>query len=183
MHTRTRATLDDLYRASREGKAELVDGELKLMSPTGGLPGYAGGEIFASLREFAKRTGLGIAFPDNVGFVVDLPHRQSFSPDAAFFTGAPPRMQFPYGAPIFAAEVRSQHDYGPQAEVEMAAKRADYFAAGTQVVWDVDLQTADTVKSYRSDSPHQPLIFRRGDLAHAEPAVPGWTMQVDDLFF
>ena len=40
------ATLEDLYRV--DGKAELVGGELVLMSPTGWLPGFAGGEIFAT---------------------------------------------------------------------------------------------------------------------------------------
>lgn len=183
MPAKTAASIDDLCRLPGGTKAELVNGELRLMSPTGGLPGFAGGEIFASLREYARRTRSGIAFPDNVGFVVHLPNRGSFSPDAAFYTGPDPGMEFPQGAPVFAAEVRSQGDYGPQAEREMAEKRADYFAAGTRVVWDVDLMGPDVVRSYRSDAPDQPLVFRRGEVAHAEPAVPGWSMPVDDLFF
>ena len=56
-------------------------------------------------------------------------------------------------APVFAVEVRSEGDYGPAAEREMAAKRADYFAAGTKVVWDVDLLSDDVVRVYRADSP------------------------------
>jgi len=64
----------------------------------------------------------------------------------------------------------------------MAAKRADYFAAGTQVVWDVDLQSDDIVRSYTADNPDNPSIYRRGDMADAEPALPGWQMPVDDLF-
>ena len=182
MPAKTAASIDDLYRLPSGAKAELVNGELRLMSPTGGLPGFAGGEIFASLREYARRTRSGIAFPDNVGFVVSLPNRGSFSPDAAFYTGPDPGMEFPKGAPVFAAEVRSQGDYGPQPEREMAEKRADYFAAGTQVVWDVDLLGPDVVRSYRAETPDQPLVFRRGDMAHAEPAVPGWSLPVDDLF-
>lgn len=63
----------------------------------------------------------------------------------------------------------------------MAAKRADYFAAGTKVVWDVDLLSEDVVRVYRSTSPDTPTVYRRGDTAEAEPAVPGWKMQVDDL--
>jgi len=86
------------------------------------------------------------------------------------------------GAPIFAVEVRSEGDYGPQAEQEMAAKRADYFAAGTQAVWDVDLLSDDVVRVYRASDPTHPTIYRRGDIAEAEPAVLGWTMPVDDLF-
>ena len=41
-------------------------------------------------------------------------------------------------SPTFAVEVRSEGNYGDAAEEEMAAKRADYFQAGTAVVWDVD---------------------------------------------
>ncbi len=91
-------------------------------------------------------------------------------------------MRFFEGAPVFAAEVRSEDDYGPAAERAMAAKRADYFAAGTLVVWDVDLLCEDVVRVYRSSDPENPTLYRRGDLAEAEPAVPGWQMPVDDLF-
>ena len=35
----------------------------------------------------------------------------------------------------------------------MVAKRADYFAAGTLVVWDVDLLSSDVVRVYRSTAP------------------------------
>ena len=83
---------------------------------------------------------------------------------------------------MFAVEVRSEFDYGPAAERDMAAKRADYFAAGTLVVWDVDLLNADVVKKYTAADPTNPTVFRRGQSAEAEPAVPGWTMPVDDLF-
>ena len=92
-------------------------------------------------------------------------------------------MRFYEGAPVFATEVRSEGDYGPQAEREMSAKRADYFEAGMLVVWDVDLLTEEfTVKVYRAADPLQPTGYRRGEMAEAEPAVPGWKMPVDDLF-
>jgi Uma2 family endonuclease len=181
METKTEATVDDLYNIPEDGKAELVNGEIVLMSPTGGLPGYAAAEIFVSLREYARHANYGYAIPDNVGFVVDLPHRKSFSPDAAFYTGDL-TMKFLRGAPLFAVEVRSEGNYGPAAEQEMPAKRADYFAAGTLVVWDVDLLDADVVRVYRANHPDEPTIYRRGQLAEAEPAVPGWTMPVDQLF-
>jgi Uma2 family endonuclease len=119
---------------------------------------------------------------DNKGFRVQLPHRSSFSPDAAFYTGPRTGMRFFEGAPVFAVEVRSEGDYGPNAEAAMAAKRADYFAAGTLVVWDVDLLSDDVVRVYRTDDPENPTIYRRGEIADAEPAVPGWRMPVDDLF-
>ena len=179
MSTKVEATIEDLYKV--EGKAELVNGEIILMSPTGILPHYAGDEILVSLRQYCKRHKLGIAVGDNAAFVVNLPHRKSFSPDAALYVG-PATMKFADGAPVFAVEVRSEGDYGPGMEQEMAKKRADYFATGTQVVWDVDLLSDDVVRVYRASNPEKAVVYRRGEIAEAEPAVPGWTMPVNDLF-
>jgi Uma2 family endonuclease len=80
-----------------------------------------------------------------------------------------------------AVEVRSENDHGRAAEAEMAAKRADYFEAGTLVVWDVD-PVAEVVNVYKADAPDRPIVYRRGDVAEAEPAVPGWRIAVDDVF-
>lgn len=180
MSTKVKATIDDLLKVKQ--KAEIVNGEIILMSPTGILPSYAAGEIFSSLREYSKRHEHGRAVTDNAGFVVNLPHRESFSPDAAFYVGAASGMKFYQGAPVFAVEVRSEGDYGPRAEREIAAKRVDYFAAGTLVVWDVDLLSEKVVRVYRATDPETPAIYRRGEIAEAEPAVPGWSIAVDDLF-
>lgn len=49
MSTKVEATIEDLLKVKQ--KAEIVNGEIILMSPTGNLPGYAGDEIFSSLRE------------------------------------------------------------------------------------------------------------------------------------
>lgn len=182
MATKMEATVEDLYHVPEDGKAEIVDGELVLMSPTGDEPGYASMEITVSLRDYVRRTGRGRAIGDNVGFIVNLPRRRSFSPDAAYYLGPRAGMRFFEGAPVFAAEIRSENDYGKAAERAMAAKRADYFMAGTLVVWDVDLQCLDVVRVYRASEPTTPTLYRRGELAEAEPAVPGWTLPVDDLF-
>jgi Uma2 family endonuclease len=180
MSTRTEATIEDLYKV--EGKAEIVNGEIVHMPPTGGIPGHAGDEIFVSLRNHGRRTGIGRAVGDNKAFVVNLPHRKSFSPDAAFFVGGEPSPKFYDSAPVFAVEVRSEGDYGPRMERKLAEKRADYFAAGTLVVWDVDVLREQVVWVYRAGDPENPTVYRRGEVAEAEPAVPGWTMPVDDLF-
>jgi Uma2 family endonuclease len=182
MSTEIEAKLEELYRVPEDGKAEIVDGELVLMPPTGFLPGYAGGEIFASLREYTRRTGRGYALPDNVGFLVDLPRWRSFSPDAAFYIGEPTGGKFLNGAPVFAVEVRSESDYGEAAENALKRRRSDYFASGTLVVWDVDVLGDQVVRVYRATSPEQATVFGRGEEAEAEPAVPGWTMAVDNLF-
>lgn len=181
MATKARATIDDLYNIPDNAKAEIVDGKIILMSPTGDMPARAAFKIAVSLAQMEGKLP-GRAYPDNVGYRVKLPNRESFSPDASFYVGSSAGMRFLEGAPIFAVEARSENDYGPEAERAMARKRADYFAAGTQIVWDVDLLGSDTIKSYGADDPANPKIFRRHDLADAEPSVPGWRILVDELF-
>lgn len=114
-------------------------------------------------------------------YVVNLPHRKSFCPNVAFYVGEL-TMKFGDGAPIFAVEVRNEDDRGQRVERQRSQKRDDYFAAGTLVVWDVDLLSDDVVRVYRANDPSAPTIYKRGQLAEAEPALPGWTMRVDDLF-
>ena len=123
----------------------------------------------------------GYAFGDNVGFVVHTPQERTFSPDAAFLFDAPLQSDDFYdGPPIFAVEVRSKGDYGPKKDEEYAAKRAEYFAAGTRVVWDVRPRNR-TISAYQADAPDTPRVYRTGDIADAEPALPGWRVSVSDL--
>jgi Uma2 family endonuclease len=186
MSTRTpaprRATLADLMKV--EGKAELIGGKVVTFMPTGRRPSRHATRICRRLDEYADDTGRGEAHGDGVGYAVpELPSgRETFSPDASYYTG--PEQDNPNGfvegPPDFAAEVRSENDYGPAAEREMAAKRADYFAAGTLVVWDVD-PDAREVRKYTPAAPDAPTVFGPGTEADAEPAVPGWRLSVDWL--
>lgn len=144
------------------------------MSPTRFLPNRIAGNVYISLRQHEKVTKLGADCTDNVGYEVILPNRKSFNPDASFYVGKLTGMKFLTGAPIFAVEVRSENDYGKKAEEKIKQKIKDYLLAGTKVVWDVDLIGKDTIKAYCADDPDNPIIFRQGDIAHAEPALPNW---------
>jgi Uma2 family endonuclease len=182
MATKMEATVEDLYNAPDDAMYELIDGKLMRMSPTGFLPSRVAGEIFVALREYERRTNSGYAMTDGIAYIVNLPHRRSFSPDASFAHAAPEnRMRFVEGAPLFAAEVRSEGDYGNAANRAYRVKRAEYFAAGTVVVWDVD-PVACTIKSYRADHPDTPTVFNLEQSADAEPALPGWRLLVRDIF-
>src|SRR6516164_1599370 len=178
-----RATLDDLYRTPE--KAELIGGRIVRFMATGRKPSRVAGRIYRSLDDHATQTGRGEAHPDNMGYAIpELPSgRESFAPDASYYVGPLPAnpMRFIEGPPTFAAEVRSENDYQAAAEVEMADKRADYFAAGTQVVWDVD-PLAECIHVYKASAPGQPTTYQRGQVAEAEPAVPGWRVAVDWIF-
>jgi Uma2 family endonuclease len=178
-----RATIRDLHRV--EGKAELIGGKIVHYRSAGDLPSCIAAEIALALREYARTTGRGKAYPSGVGYVIpELPSgRESFQADASYYTGPLPTnpRSFIEGPPSFAVEVRDEDDYGDAAESVQAAKRTDYLQAGTLVVWDVDT-LAETVTVYRGDPQTPAAVFRRGDVADAEPAVPGWRMTVDDMF-
>jgi Uma2 family endonuclease len=172
------ATIADLERVS--GKAEIVNGKLVLMSPTGDYHNTAAANIVTSLKLHQRAHGGGRAYTDSIGFMVS-PAR-SFSPDAAWYVGPRSVDKILTGAPALAVEIRSKSNYGPAAEREMAWKRADYFAAGTKVVWDVDVLREELIRVYRADDPENPTVYRRDEVAEAEPAVPGWRFPVDELF-
>ena len=167
--------------AKTQGKAEIVGGKIQHIMSTGGKPSYAALKIAASLLLHCDTLDEGIAFGDNAGFLCDLPNRKSFSPDAAFYVGPPLEMGFLPIPPVFAVEVRSENDYGRAADVAIAAKIADYFAAGTRCVWDVDLVNEE-VRKFTPENPTEPEVFRRGERADAGDTVPNWSIVVDSLW-
>lgn len=173
------ATLEDLWEIDEP--AELIDGRIVSRAPTGNHPGYAAARIRQSLQALEEEREDGFAVSEGAGFVLRTPAAQPFVPDAAWWTGPDEPGQL-HGAPVFAAEVRSEGDYGPTAERAMALKRRHYFAGGTRVVWDVDVLREGWVRVYRADDPEHPTVYGRGEIAEAEPAVPGWRMPVDELF-
>ena len=147
--TEAAATLDDLHRV--EGKAELIDGRIVPLMPTGRHPNRIAFRIAKSLDSHAEETGQGEAYTDNMGFAVPeaLLRPRIVLAGASYYSGPFPanQMRFIEGPPTFAVEVRSENDYGDAAEERLADKRADYFEAGTLVVWDVDPR-ARVIRSY-----------------------------------
>ncbi|HUQ70095.1 MAG TPA: Uma2 family endonuclease [Planctomycetaceae bacterium] len=164
-----------------EGKAEIVDGKIVVTPLKGAWPDHTAGEIYASLRDWTHRTKRGQAIGGSAIFRVHLPNRDSFCPDAAYHVGPSGKMKPYEGSPLFAVEIRTLGDYGPRSDRFVTDRRTDYFAAGALVVWDVDLLSNDVVQVYRATAPETPTIYRPGDIAEAEPAVPGWTVAVNEL--
>ena len=92
----------------------------------GARSAYQVGVLRSILRRYPKLsishiTGVS-AGAINAAFLANLPSRKSFSPDAAYYTGPPAGMKFLPQPPDFAAEVRSEGDYGPAAERAIAKK-------------------------------------------------------------
>ena len=67
MPIKTQATLEDLYRVPENGKAEIVNGELRLMSPTGALPNRAAGET-----PYDEAAGENVQGDKSLAFEADL---------------------------------------------------------------------------------------------------------------
>lgn len=184
--TQTVQTFDDLMTAGV--KAELVNGKVVALMPSGRYSGRIARRVTRSLEDYVLAGGLeGEAIQDNVGYTFSTPlpsGRQSLSPDSSFLPGPVPPAPMPFvkdEPPSFAVEVRSESDYGPAKDRDYAIKRKDYFFAGSQVVWDVDPK-AKTVTVYRADDPLAGLALTMSDTADAEPVVPGWRVAVADLF-
>jgi Uma2 family endonuclease len=177
-----RATYDDLLRF--EGKAELIDGRIVERPMAGDRPGTVAVNIGMALIAFARAVRKGKAHVEvDYGIRKLRSGRESFRPDASYYVGSPPENPDDVipGPPTLAVEMRSKEDYGPAAECALAAKRAEYFEAGTPVVWDVNPRQ-ETITVYRRAEPESPKVYRRGEIAEAEPAAPGFTMPVDDAF-
>lgn len=86
-----------------------------------------------------------------------------------------PAEPIPRLAPNLTVEVLSR---GNTAK-EMAAKRRDYFAAGVQLVWEVDPETR-TVLVYTS--PEQATTLQVGDVLDGGAVLPGFTLPLRQLF-
>ncbi|MBF6613653.1 MAG: hypothetical protein IVW55_11045 [Chloroflexi bacterium] len=47
----------------------------------------------------------------------------------------------------------------------------------------MDVLVYGGVWAYCKDNPDEPIDYRRGGKAEAEPALPKWSIPVDDLFY
>jgi Uma2 family endonuclease len=171
--------------ARKQANIQRSGGTIVPILPGNGGPELVADRIFRSLASHAEVVGRGAAYTHETGFVVpELPSgRDSFSPDVAYFAGPVPAgpVRLVAGPPTFAVEIRGARAWGPVAETDRAARRADYFEAGTLAIWDVDLPN-EVILLYRAQTPDQPIHFTRGQQADAEPAVPRWRVNVAWVF-
>ena len=143
------ATEADLMAMPNDGhKYELVDGEIRRMSPAGGRHGDAGAQLIALLVAHVKARRLGRVFTPDTGF--RLTSGNVRCPDIAFvaagrFENQKPPIGFIPLAPDLAVEVLSPDDR-PR---EVLDKVGEYLEAGVRLVWVIDPETG-TATRYRS---------------------------------
>jgi Uma2 family endonuclease len=159
---------------------ELIRGELKKMSLTGGTHGLICALLGAVLLQFVKPRGLGAVFGAETGFIVERNPDSVLGADAAFVSRE--RLEtvenldkFVPFAPDLAVEVLSPSNTA----VEMDEKIALYFGAGSRAVWVVNPKRR-TVSVY--SSPFDVRILGERDALDGGDVLPGFSYQLSELF-
>jgi len=181
MATRLRTmTADELLAMPGDGiRRELVEGELREMSPAGERHADAAQNINRSLDAHVVARRLGRVRPE-YGYLLESDPDTVRAPDVSFVlaerlsTGGPVPGYY-HGAPDLAVEIVSPHDRYS----DVRAKVREYLAAGTSMVVVVDPEDR-TVSVYRPG--HDPLELNEDDVLEGGDVVPGWTLPVRDIF-
>ena len=178
---RSLMTAEELFELSDDGRRyELVEGELIPMTPAGARHSAIAVRVARLLDEYAEAHDLGVCGTAEPGFILRRDPDIVRAPDVSFVAKARiPATGIPTGywpfAPDLAVEVVSPSDRLS----EVHTKLADYFSAGTRLVWVVEPETR-VVYAYRSMHDVQVL----GDDAELDggDVLPGFRCAVRRLF-
>jgi Uma2 family endonuclease len=153
-----------------------ANGELIVMSPTGGGTGRTNSELNFQLASWARETNSGVTFDSNAGFT--LPDGSMRSPDGAWI--AWPRWnaltkeeqdRFSPICPEFVIELRSLSD----SLTELQAKMQMWIANGAEVAWLVD-PARKTVEIYRPA--REPEVLEGGSAVEGDGPVAGFVLEL-----
>jgi Uma2 family endonuclease len=169
-----------------DGPSELVDGKLRLMSPTNfrhGILSNRLGHIITSFLEEHLEVG-GDVVGAETGFRIDDPRRPVQAPDVGYVragrapdeTGDEDSLDhFMDGPPDLAVEVRSPSERASA----LRAKADRWLTAGTNTVWIVDGRR-ETVQVLRPGT--APITLTRDETLTAPEVLPGFAVPVARLF-
>lgn len=160
---------------------ELVDGELiMMMSPAGWVHGHLVSTIVGILEAYVREKKLGMAFSEQTGFILTRNPDTVRAPDAAYvreerIPNERSLTEYFPGAPDLAVEVLSPSNRAST----MKRKIAQYFAAGTRLVWVVDpMAKTITVHAPARD----PVALCKGDALDGADVLPGFRYNISQLF-
>ena len=162
------------------GRCELVKGEIIRLTPNGAVHGVVTARIGRLLDEYVEANDLGVCCGAETGFILERDPDTVRAPDAAVVLASRvPASGVPVGywpfAPDLAVEVISPS--GRLGDVHV--KIAEYFAAGTHLVWLVEPETR-MVHVYRS--PKQVEVLGTEDNLEGGDLLPGFQCSVQRLF-
>lgn len=165
---------DDGYRY------ELVEGELRRMSPASHQHGRIILNLSAPLHHYARIHNLGVVYAAETGFLLATNPDTVHAPDVSFVKQervAAVQVETGYfpGAPDLAAEVISPHDLYTEVEEKVMA----WLDAGTRMVLVVNPRKR-SVTVYRSLK--KITVLTVTDLLEGADVVPGWSLPVSEIF-
>ncbi len=157
-----------------------AEGELIIMSPTGGLTSDRNSDINFQLRLWNRQSKLGKVFDSSGGF--KLPKGADRSPDAAWVElsrwNSLTRQQqerFVPLCPDFVVELRSPSD----ALKPIQKKMQEYLANGAKLGWLIDPQR-QVVEIYRPNQ--QVEILQSPNTVSGENILPGFSLDLAEIF-
>jgi len=174
-------TADELLRMPDDGhRYDLVEGELRMMSPAGFEHGAIAQCIGARLAAYVRDHALGLVAAAETGFLIAHNPDTVLAPDVAFVRQTRldeigfPKSFFPE-APALVVEVASPSD----TIEEVDAKIRRWISAGTELAWVVN-PSGRTVTIYRALDNIEVLTEK--DILSGDSVVPGFECQVAELF-
>lgn len=178
-------TDDDFFEFCQEHSLLRIErnseGEVIIMAPAGFESAFIEGEVFAQLREWAKKDGRGIVAGATAG--ITLPDRSVFSPDACWIAigrwEAVPRKQrqkFPPLVPAFVIEIRSPSDR----KKDVQEKMQTYLRNKVDLGWLIDPQSR-TVTVYSTDR-ETPSELIESERVFGEGPVAGFVLELKQIY-
>lgn len=171
---------EELAQRGDFGRAELVGGELIMMSPTKRKHGKTSARIARLLDEFVERGNLGDVTGAETGFLVARDPDTVRAPDAAFvrLDRVPledePDFFYPF-APDLAVEVVSPSD----SWTELEQKVRMWLDAGCRLVWVLDPRSK-TVHVYAPGGTCR--VLSDPEVLDGLDVLPGFTVHIGRLF-
>ena len=176
---------EQLAFAEQTARMELTkDGELIVMSPTGGTAGRKNFNLYLDLGNWNRQTKLGEAFDSSTIFV--LPNGARKSPDVSWIkldrwnqlTSAQ-QDGFPPLAPDFVIELVSPSDLKNQRYEDLQAKMQEYLDNGVRLGWLIE-PSAKTVEIYRLGK--QAEILNNPQTLSGENVLPEFVLDLSEIF-
>ena len=181
MSIETLVTAEQLLAMPDDGfHYELVEGEIRKMSPAGFVHGLVGGQLASLLGQHVVRNKLGSILTSEPGFQLSRDPDTVRVPDIAFISRErlrrlDRRQAFCPGAPDLAVEVLSPSDTPREVDEKVEA----WLAAGAAMVWVVN-PARRTITVCRSSTDIETLTEQDG--LDGQDVVPGFHCRVSEIF-
>ena len=171
----------ELCRENEDLEIEMTqNGDLEIMSGTGGRTGRRNSRVTRRVDEWAEKDGSGVCFDSSTTFT--LPNGAKRSPDTSWVIfsrwntlsgdeqdGLPPL------CPDFVIEIRSRTD----SLKKLQTKMAEYLENGAQLGWLIDSQNKQ-VFVYRPNA--APEVLENPIKVSGEPLLNGFSLNLQEIW-